>query len=165
LGDSGTLRAVRGAVIGVTALCVVAAAHTARADDRPWHGAIGAGGFVALTGPAPNGLAAEAEVYPGSRFGARVHGRTFEDDGDAGLLLGGLVYEAAAARPRLALALHAEAGARLPEARAVLGGGVTTQLSIIGPIAVALDSAAHFIFDGVDSELMLSTALTLRVFR
>jgi hypothetical protein len=146
---------------------------TASAEPRrEWHGGIGAGGFVAVLGPVTSGLAASAELSPGGafgRFGARASGRTLDDelaDGiDGGLLLGGVVYEAAAARPRLAIALHGEVGAVLPDPHVAVGGGVETTLWIVGPLALALDSTAHLVLRGVDSELLVAGALTIRLAR
>jgi len=162
------------ALLAALAATVRATPHTASAEPDPdWHAGIGAGGFVALLGPVSSGLVADAMLQPGGRlgrFGARVEGRTIDDEVaggiDGGLLLGGLVYEAAAARPRLAIALHGDAGIALPDARLVLGGGAITQLWLIGPLALGLDSSAHLILDGVDgTELILAGALTARLAR
>lgn len=168
------MRASTRAVVALAALAAIARAtpHTASADPD-WHAGIGAGGFVALLGPVRSGLVADAMLQPGGRlgrFGARLEGRTLDDEVaggiDGGLLLGGVVYEAAAARPRLAIALHGDAGAALPDARLVLGGGAITQLWLIGPLALGLDSSAHLILDGVDgTELILAGALTARLAR
>ncbi len=140
------------------------------AKARPWGGGVGAAGYAALTGPARTGVAAVAVVYPGAwagRLGARFEARTIGDDEafDRGLFTAGLSYEAAAARPRLSLALHGEVGALAPAARVAAGGGVELQLWLIGPIALALDSTAHVIVDGLDSELVLAGSLGLRLAR
>ena len=148
--------------------------HTASAEPpRPWRAGLGAGGFVAALGPVGSGLVADIAVKPGGglgRFGLRAEGRTLDDDLadgiDGGLLLGGVVYEAAAARPRLVVDLHGDAGAALPDARLAVGGGATTQLWLAGPLAIGLDSSAHLVLDGVDgTELVLAGALTVRVAR
>ncbi len=147
--------------------------HTASAEpERDWHAGIGAGGFVALLGPVSNGLTASADISPGGAFGrlgGRIAALTLDDDlgdgVDGGLLLGGVVYEAAAARPRLAIALHGEAGAAVPDPHLALGGGVETTLWIVGPLAVGLDSTVHLVLRGVDSELLLGGALTVRIAR
>jgi hypothetical protein len=179
LVDSGTLRAVRrmvSAALGVAAAVASASAsrHTALAEpERTWRGGIGVGGSLAILGPVASGLVADAALKPGGAFGrlgARVEARTLDEelaDGiDGGLLLGGVVYEAAAARPRLVIDLHGEAGAALPDARLVLGGGATTQLWLLGPFALGLDSSAHLVLDGVEgTELILAGALTVRVGR
>jgi hypothetical protein len=163
------------AAVSLAATFVIARAtpHNASAEPaRAWHGGIGAGGYVALLGPVSNGLAAAAELSPGGAFGrlgARVEGRTLDDDLgdgiDGGLLLGGLVYEAAAARPRLAISLHGEAGAAVPDPHLAVGGGVETTLWIVGPLAVGLDSTVHVVLRGVDSELLLGGALAVRLAR
>jgi len=147
--------------------------HTASAEPaRDWHAGIGAGGYVAILGPVSNGLVASADVSPGGSFGrlgARVEARTLDDDLgdgiDGGLLLGGVVYEAAAARPRLAVALHGEAGVAVPDPHLAVGGGVETTLWIIGPLAVGLDATVHLVLRGVDSELLVGSALTLGLAR
>jgi hypothetical protein len=153
---------------------IVAAGLVARAADaeeaRPWAGGLGAGGYVAIGGPARSGLAASAALYPGAwagRFGARLEARTAGDDEpfDSGLFTAGLIYETAAARPRLSLALHGEAGALAPDPRAALGGGAEVQLWVFGPLALAVDSSAHVLLDGLDSELVLTGALALRLAR
>lgn len=163
------------AAVSLAATFAIARAtpHTASAEPaREWHGGIGAGGYVAILGPVDSGLAAAAELSPGGAFGrlgARVEGRTLdgdlEDGIDGGLLLGGLVYEAAAARPRLAVSLHGEAGAAVPDPHLAVGGGVETTLWIVGPLAVGLDSTVHVVLRGVDSELLLGGALTVRLAR
>ncbi|HEU5059833.1 MAG TPA: hypothetical protein VFU21_25050 [Kofleriaceae bacterium] len=159
------------------AACIASASaspHTAVAEPtRPWRGGIGAGGSAMLLGPVATGLVADAALKPGGAFGrvgARAEARTIDGDLgdgiDGGLLLGGVVYEAAAARPRLAIDLHGDAGVALPDARLVLGGGGTTQLWLAGPLAIGLDSSAHVILDGVDgTELILAGSLTVRVGR
>lgn len=151
---------------GVCAWCAPAAADEA----RPWAGGLGVGGTVALTGPARTGLCAVGALYPGAwagRFGIRAEARTTGADElfDGGLFTAGLAYETAAARPRLSLALHGEAGAVVPESRPAVGGGVELQLWLLGPVALALDSSAHLLLDGVDSELVLAGALGLRIAR
>ena len=123
----------------------------ARADDRPLHGSISAGGTLLLTGDDGDRQRAELEldVEPYSRYGVLVAWRGF-DRGHAGLVTAGLAYEAGAARPRLALDLHADAGADLDQHAPVIGGGVRTLLVLIGPLGLALDSGAYLVIDGVD---------------
>jgi hypothetical protein len=155
------------------ALIVVAglvAPAAAAQEARPWAGGLGVGGYVAIGGPAQSGLAATAALYPGAwagRFGARFEARTAGDDEpfDSALFTAGLIYETAAARPRLSLALHGEAGAMAPDPRPALGGGVELQLWLLGPLALAADSSAHVLVDGVDSELVLAGVLSLRLAR
>ena len=169
------MRRTKSAALWLAAMAITSARPlTAVAEPpRTWRGGIGAGGSVALLGPVTTGLVADAALKPGGifgRLGARVEGRTLdeelEDGIDGGLLLGGVVYEAAAARPRLVIDLHAEAGAALPDPRLAVGGGAITQLWLVGPLAIGLDSSAHLVLDGVDgTELILAGALTVRVGR
>jgi len=144
-----------------------AAAERAEIPARPAHYGVGFGGYSAITGPSDRGLAAEAEVYPGGRFGrfgGRAEVRWFEGF-DAGFATAGVTFEAGASRPRLVLALHAELGLAFNDFRPVAGGGLHTQLFLIGPLAIGLDSTAVLLYDGIDSALILGTAATLRLAR
>jgi hypothetical protein len=145
-------------------------APAAAEEARPWAGGLGVGGTVALTGAARTGLFAVGALYPGAwagRFGLRVEARSTGEDEpfDEGLLMAGLTYETAAARPRLSLALHGDAGAVMPDTRPAVGGGVELQLWLFGPVALALDSSAHLLLDGIDSEVVLAGGLGLRLAR
>jgi len=136
---------------------VVALAGGARADyadepPRPVHGSAGVGTAFLVTGDNGdrNRFDAEVDVEPGGRFGhygLLVALRGF-DDNHAGLLGAGLVFEAAAARPRLVLDLHADAGADLDARRPFAGGGVRTLLGIVGPLALAFDVTACVVIAG-----------------
>ena len=164
---------------GLVALAVAAvapwsawSAADARAEPaRAWAGGVGLGGYAALGGPTASGLSAVAALYPGAwagRLGARLEARTAGGAGDRfarRLLTAGLTYEAAAARPRLSLALHGEAGALTPDPRLAIGGGVEFQLWLAGPLAIALGSSAHLVADGLDSELILAGSLGVRLAR
>jgi hypothetical protein len=125
--------------------------HTARADDRPPHGSFSAGGTLLLTGDDGDRQRGELEldVEPYSRYGVLVAWRGF-DRSRSGLVTAGLIYEGGAARPRLALDLHADVGADLDQHAPVIGGGVRTLLVLIGPLGLALDSGAYLVIDGVD---------------
>jgi len=135
----------------VRALLVVAAlATSASADD--WHGSIGGGGSLLVTGD--NGghrtrLDGELDVSYG-RYGGLVALRTFDSTHD-GLVFAGLVYEAAAARPTLVLDFHADAGYDLDVHAPVAGGGLRTTVAIVGPLGVALDTGFYVVIDGVDN--------------
>ena len=153
-------------------LAVVASTSPATAEEAPaprrsLHYAVGVGVFTALTGAADYGPVIEAEIFPGAalgRYGVRGEVWGFEDT-DSGRASLGVAYEAAAARPRLQLALHADVGLTFPDHLPTLGGGVQTQLWVYGPIALGLDGGAVFIYDGTDSVLAIASAVTLRLAR
>lgn len=119
--------------------------------DRPVHGSVGGGSALLVTGHDDNRLRFELEldIEPASRYGGFVAWRGFDDE-HRGMLLGGLVYEGGAARPRLVLDLHGDAGADLDQRAPVVGGGIRTTLTIIGPLGLAFDSGAYLVIDGVD---------------
>lgn len=148
---------------------VVMLAGAARADDRPPHGLIGLGGSLLLTGRdggPPNRADAEFEVKPGGSFGhlgGLVALRAF-DAHHAGLLCAGVVFEAAAARPRIVLDLHAELGVDLDVHAPLVGGGLRTTVGLVGPLALALDSGAYLVIDGVDrTRVVISSGALLAV--
>lgn len=143
-----------------------ALAEPPKSSARPAHYGVGGGGYYAITGPSDTGLAAQAEVYPGGwfgRWGARAEARWF--DSDSGFATAGITFEAGASRPRLVMALHAELGVTFTDIRPVAGVGLHTQLFVIGPLALGLDSTFMFLYDGIDSSLVLGTAATLRLQR
>ena len=136
---------------------------TARADDRPIHGSVSAGGTLLITGDDGDRQRAEVEldVEPYSRFGALVAWRGF-DRGHAGLVTAGLIYEGGAARPRLVIDLHADVGFDLDQHAPVIGGGLRTVLTLIGPLGLALDGGPYLVIDGVDrSRLALASGAAL----
>jgi hypothetical protein len=144
------------------ALVLVLVSAPARAD-RPTHGSFSAGGALLLTGDDGSRQRAELEldVEPASRYGALVAWRGFDQDRH-GLVTAGLMYEGAAARPRLVLDLHADVGADLDLHAPALGGGLRTVLTLIGPLALALDTGAYLVIDGVDkSRLQIQSGLGL----
>ncbi len=145
-------------------ICVLAA--PALADDRPVRGSIGGGTSILLTGHGDDRQRFELEldIEPAGRFGGLLAWRAFDQD-HHGLLLGGLVYEAGAARPRLVVDLHADAGADLDVKAPVLGGGARTTLTIWRMIGVALDAGAYLVIDGVDDTRLViagSSSLVIR---
>jgi hypothetical protein len=78
------------------------------------------------------------------------------------LLVGGLVYEAGAARPRLVVNLHGDVGADLDVTAPVVGGGVRTTLTIWRMIGVGLDGGGYLVIDGVDdTRLVIATSAAL----
>ena len=144
------------------ALLLLLVASTAYAD-RPVHGSVSVGGALLLTGDdgSRNRAEVELDVEPQSRFGASVAWRGFDAD-HKGLVTAGLVYEGGAARPRLVLDLHADAGADLDLHAPVVGGGVRTVLTIIGPLGLSLDTGGYLVIDGVDkTRLQLQSGLGL----
>lgn len=137
-------------------------AATARAE-RPLHGSVGAGGSLLWTGSGGDRfrLDVHAELKPSSRYGVQLAWRAF-DEHHRGLVMAGLVYEGAAARPTLVIDLHADAGADLDAKAPLVGGGLRTTLTITGPLGVALDAGAYLIIDGVDnSRLQLQSNLVI----
>lgn len=144
------------------ALAVVLAAAPARADDRTLHGSASAGGTLLLTGSGGDRQRAEVELDAElGRLGGLVAWRGF-DGAHAGLVTAGVSYEAAAARPRLVLDLHGDAGADLDLRAPAIGGGVRTLLELVGPLGVALDAGAYVVIDGVDhTRLQLAAGAAL----
>ena len=148
----------------LAALAASAYADDVAGDDapapRPFHGSVGAGGGFLLTGN--NGgnrgrLAAEVDLSPGGafgRFGGLLAWRAFDRD-HAGLACVGLVFEGAAARPRLVVDLHADLGADLDVKAPLVGGGFRSTLTIIGPLGVALDTGAYVVIDGIDNSRLV----------
>ncbi len=143
---------------------------TAHADDRPWHGSVGVGGSLVLTGEQGdrNRIDAAIDVKPASRYGVSLAWRGIEpksNDHHDGLLIAGLVYEGAAARPRLVLDLHADVGIDLDARRPLFGGGIRPTLMIYGPLGLVFDTGVYVIVDGIDRtrlQVMSSTLLALR---
>jgi len=156
-----------------SALVLAAIASPALADDpppqRPVHGSVGAGGSFLVTGADGdrNRLDAALDLKPRSRFGVSLQWRAIdprEAHRHRGLVIAGLVYEGAAARPRLVLDLHADAGFDLDVERPLLGGGARTTLTIIAPLAVILDSGLYLVLDGIDdSRLQLQSSALVGV--
>lgn len=135
------------------------------ADARPWHGSVGGGTSFLLTGADGDRhrFELELDVKPASRYGGHVAWRAF-DDVHRGLLMGGLVYEAGAARPRLVVDLHADVGVDLDRVAPVAGGGVRTTLTIWKMIGLALDAGGYLVVDGIDdTRLVLASSAALVV--
>jgi hypothetical protein len=144
------------------ALSLLLLTSSAYADEpRPIRGSAGVGSVLLLSGEAGDAsrLDVEVDVEPGHGFGhygALVALRAFDRHHD-GLLCGGLMFEAAAARPRLVIDLHADVGVDLDISRPVVGAGVRTLLGIVGPLGVAFDSGAYVVIAGAqDTRLVLA---------
>jgi hypothetical protein len=74
------------------------------------------------------------------------------------------VFEAAAARPRLVLDLHADLGADLDARAPLAGGGLRTTLQLVGPLGVVVDSGAYLVIDGIErTRLQLQSSALLAV--
>jgi hypothetical protein len=104
------------------------------------------------------------DIKPKSRFGGHLAWRAFDGEHD-GLVLGGVVYEAGAARPRLVLDLHGDVGADLDQKAPVVGGGVRTTLTIVHWMGLAFDGGGYLVIDGVDDTRLVlsgSTSLVIR---
>ncbi len=145
------------------ALALALVPSLAHADDRPQHGSVGVGPSLVLTGDRGdrNRFDVEFDLEPWTRVGPYIALRAF-DDHHNGLLTGGVIFEAAAARPRLVLDLYGDAGADLDSTKPTLGAGIRTTITIIGPLGVGLDTGAHLVIDGIDnSRLQLATDLLL----
>ncbi len=132
---------------------------------RRVHGGFGGGTYLGLTGPAW-GVTGFAELYPAGRFGrygVRVEGRSVKQSGD-GQATAGLVYEAAASRPRLQLALYADAGLSWSgPLRPVVGGGIETHLWVGGPVALVTVAGLSLRVDGTNSVLSITGSLQLHL--
>src|SRR5262249_45607242 len=129
-------------------IALVLVARSARADDapRPIHGSVGVGGSLLLTGAQGDRfrLDAAVDLKLHSRYGFSLAWRAIEQTGDTkfdGLVIAGLVYEGAASRPRLVLDLHGDAGFDLDARRPLVGAGIRTTLTAIGPLGVVGDTA------------------------
>jgi hypothetical protein len=130
--------------------------------ERPLHGSVGAGGTLLTTGSQGDRfrLDVAVDLKPRSRYGVLLAWRAFDED-HRGLVTAGIVFEGAAARPRLVLDLHADVGADLDQGAPVVGGGIRTTIGIIGPLGVVYDGGAYVILDGVDDSRfqLMSTLL------
>lgn len=145
-------------------------AGTAAAEPVRPLGALNVTGDLTLTGPRPrNRFAVEATGYVTQRVGiyAAAHQITVEPLGDAGKVTAGIAYRAAAARPRLEVVIHGDAGVSWP-LLPVVGGGVTTYLWPLTslPFAVTTGAHAYLVVDGVeDTHLAFSIGLGLAISR
>ena len=148
------------------ALVLVALATASAHADRPVHGSLGGGSALLLTAQDDKRLRYELEldIEPGSRYGGLLAWRGFDRD-HRGMLLGGLMFEGAAARPRLVVNLHVDVGADLDQKAPVIGSGIRTTLTLYKLLGLAFDTGAYLVIDGVDDtrlRLMGSTSLVVR---
>jgi len=137
--------------------CLLAASAYA---ERGIHGSASVGATVVYTGERGDRGRFEATVdlKIRSRYGVVLGWRAF-DDTHRGLVTAGLVFEAAASRPRLAIDLHADAGADLDARAPLVGAGLRTTVGIVGPLGVVLDGGGYLVVDGADTRLQLQGSL------
>ncbi len=145
---------------------VVALAAVPAHAERPLHGSFGGGSTLLATGAEGDRFRFDLalDVKPWSRYGLVVGWRAFDGDRH-GLVTGGLVYEGAAARPRLVVDLRVELGVDLEHPAPAAGGGVRATLTLIGPLGLAFDGAGYLVIDGIDGtrlQLQGSTAVVVR---
>lgn len=139
-------------------------AGPAAADGRPWHGSAGGGTSFLLTGSEGDRTRFELEVdaEPHSRYGALLAWRGFDEDGHYGMVLAGIMYEAAAARPLLVIDFHGDGGIDIDAKAPVAGGGLRTTLTVYKAFGVALDTGGYLVVEGLDdSRFVLSSSLQL----
>ncbi len=134
---------------------------------RPLHWGIGGGTNLRLTGGERTGWVAAAELLSGGRFdrfGIRLSARG-DFNGEPVVLLGGLVFEAGTARPRLNIIMYGEAGASV-EGEPSFSIGVQTNLAVFGPLGVGFDANGTLIARDTESTaLMISAGLLIRLAR
>jgi hypothetical protein len=150
----------------VRVLLVICALAAPAVAERPIHGSVGGGTSLLLTGDGGDRTRFELELdlEPASRFGGHLAWRAFDGD-HRGLLLGGIVYEGGAARPRLVVDLHGDVGADLDVYAPVIGGGVRTTLTIWRMFGIALDSGGYLVIDGVDDTRLVIAGSASAVIR
>jgi hypothetical protein len=145
------------AALAIAALLVAApaAADPDPVAPRPLHGSLGLGGATVFGGVDRFSAASAIDVLPGGRFGRWGVIGAFRDVGlrpvaGHGMLTLGVLREAAGARPRLVILLHADAGVAWGPTAPVVGGGVKTYLGVIGPLGLTFDVTAHLIVPSID---------------
>jgi hypothetical protein len=154
-------RRAAAACVAVTAGVAALAGRAAPVRAEP-HGSVGYGGARMLTadGGAPWRLEAEVDLLPGGdlgRYGVLMAARGV--DLHHGLWTVGVLFAAAAARPRLVIELHADAGVDVAARAPVVGGGLRSVLGVWGPLGLAADLGGYLTLDGLDhSALALSAA-------
>ena len=163
---------IRSWLVGVFVLVAAVAPNALAEEPRAKsHFGFGFGGYLALSGVGDEGPAGEIEWYPGGswkRFGIRASYYGFNYDFEGALLTAGMTYTAAAKRPKIHIAFHAELAGTADDpqgTRIGAGGGLHTQLWIWGPIALGFDSTVHVLFGGDEDAVTfnLASATTLRL--
>lgn len=141
-------------------------AEAANHSQRPFHFLVQAGGYLALGGPAGYGPTLLVETLPGSiagRYGLRAEWRG-EGNSSRGTVLGALLFEAGASRPKLALKLLVEAGLT-DDQKPIAGGGFEWSLWALGPLGVSTTTTLDLVFDGSDTRPALSSSLNIHLGR
>jgi len=153
------------------AVALILASTPAGAEEarRPFHGSVGVGGSFVVAGAQGDRHRIDLALdFKPSRYGFTLAWRAIEPrdfDHHDGLLMAGIVYEGAAARPRLVLDLHGDVGVDLDARAPLIGGGVRTTLTIVGPLGVVLDSGVYLVIDGIDDSRLHVQGTTLLVGR
>jgi len=150
------------ALASLAALLLLVLSSQAQADGRPPHALVQAGTYAALGSRASWGPTLAIDLLPGSvakRWGLRGEYRGYRGYNQGSLLVGAL-FEAGAARPKLALKLVIEAGLTHDE-RPILGGGVEWSLWAVGPVGVSLLTDLQVIIDGSSTRPALTSGIAI----
>ncbi len=143
---------------------VSAAAAHAEPHSRPPHVVAQAGYYAALGGPSAWGQSLALDVLPGwiaGRWGMRLEYRGYRGLKSGSILVSGL-FEAGAARPKLALKLAPTVGIT-EESDPILGGAIDWSLWLLGPVGVSLVTDLHVIIDGANTRPALTGVLSLHL--
>ena len=135
------------------------------AEPPQAHGAMSIGWLTAVTGPLGFGFAGDVEFFPrGQVFGGGLYYRS-NFAGDTGMVTAGLTFAAGATRPKMVITLHADVGLTYGPSKPAFGGGVRTELGVVGPLAVASNVTGYLVYDGIDSRLALAVTWTAGISR
>ena len=134
------------------ALVVLALVPSIASADRAWHGSLAGGSGLALTGGGGDRVRYDLalDLKPASRYGVTLGWRQLDGD-HAGLLVAGLLFEAAAARPRLTIDFHTDVGLDLDDPHPLVAGGLRTMIGVVGPLAVILDVTPYLVLGDYDA--------------
>lgn len=133
---------------------------------RPFHILAAVGGYGALGSPASYGPTLALDVMPGGfagRYGLRGEWRGYGDTNPGSALIG-LLFEAGASRPTLALHLVAQLGITA-DRNPIIGAGVETNLYLLGPIGITTLADVQIIVDGLATRPALSFSLAIHLGR
>jgi hypothetical protein len=169
----------------IVIVCALAASATAHADPneldnwpqpavRPAHGSIGIGSALVFGSANRTAGTAALDLLPGGELGTwgatlGVRDVGWSPFGGYGTATLGVIREAAAARPLLAVLVHGDLGVAWRDGAStlpVVGGGLKTYLRLKGSFGIALDTTLDLEIDGVDhTHLVLGFALLLVAIR